>query len=324
MARLNACGVEADAVPRRGLTLRVQADAFPTARQAARRAKQPTRASRCVLKAARPLPAKPQLAPTQHLALSSPLHARTQRAALLRGGVSGAGFVRRQPLRSRVLPPSPFAAQLRASQLLRGGGSRGYRRARDITPSLNALAVAANAAGGAPRSISSTRRQRWQRRPAYGAARPFNRRYVQTPASASLRLPMRAAPAAQVPASCGSSLRAVHGLRRPHAAARNARAPARRRPPELAHGLDASMRFLSSPSMARQLRKVHELRAGCVTASVSSRPRAGERGALQGTDPPTKKRALPNFSLTARCCRLTLAPCSGSQGQAPFRGATQP
>ncbi len=32
MARLNACGVQADALPRRGLTLRVQADAVPPLR----------------------------------------------------------------------------------------------------------------------------------------------------------------------------------------------------------------------------------------------------------------------------------------------------
>jgi len=54
MARLNACGVQADALPRRGLTLRVQADAVPTAGRSARRAeRQPLR---CACAGPNPVP----------------------------------------------------------------------------------------------------------------------------------------------------------------------------------------------------------------------------------------------------------------------------
>jgi len=54
-------------------------------------------------------------------------------------------------------------------------------------------------------------------------------------------------------------------------------------------GLDASMRFLSSPSMARQLRRVHELRAGYCMASAAPWPRAEKQSHQQ-------KHALPTFS----------------------------
>ena len=192
MARLNACGVEADALPRRGLTLRVQADAVPTAGRSARRAE-------------------------------------------------------RQPLRCACAGPNPVA---RGSLSLRQNSSarapRGYRAASDITrcwPQASCLSQA-RCAASMPRKTP----------------RPSNPRFVNGRQHV-LVLHLRAAPAAQCLAPCTrcARLRAIHGLlctalrRWLHACAR---APARRRPPELAHGLDASMRFLSSPSMARRLRGV--------------------------------------------------------------------
>jgi len=54
MARLNACGVQADALPRRGLTLRVQADAVPPAGRSARRAEQ--QPLRCACDGPNPVP----------------------------------------------------------------------------------------------------------------------------------------------------------------------------------------------------------------------------------------------------------------------------
>jgi len=244
MARLNACGVEADAFPtvrqsarkagdpRRGLTLRVQADAVPTARPVCEESKA-TAAS------------------------------------------IGVAF-----------PHPRIAAPVRAPLRVCGGGSRGYKAASDITrcwPQASCLY------------------RRGARHPCRAARRARPTRAMSTAASTSVCFICVLLLQHSVQASCTrcARLRAIHGL--PGCALRNkhracARAPARRRPPELAHGLDASMRCLSSPSMARRLRPVHRgcarvallgfgqcaaarcrlrqvrsLRAGCSSASATAR-----------------------------------------------------
>ena len=144
-------------------------------------------------------------------------------------------------------PHPRIAAQVRAPLRVCGGGSRGYRRARDITRCWSQ----ASCLSQARRAASMPRKP----------PRPSNPRYVNARQHVRVLL-LRAAPAAQCLASCTrcARLRAIHGL--PCTALRwwlhaCARAPTRRRPPELAHGLDASMRCLSSPSMARRLRAVN-------------------------------------------------------------------
>ena len=235
MARLNACGVEADALPRRGLTLRVQADAVP--------------------------PLRPVWEESEATAASIHVH----------------------------VPHPRIAAQLRAPLRVCGGGSRGYRRARDITRCWSQASCLSKA-----RCAASMPRK---------TPRPSNPRYVNARQHVRVLL-LRAARAAPCFSSCTrcARLRAIHGLRRLHAAPRCARAPARRRPPGLAHGLDASVRFLSSPSMARQLRGV--LRSCARVAVRGFGSSAAARVCLRGFGPcpnaskaakREQKRALPNF-----------------------------
>ncbi len=83
-------------------------------------------------------------------------------------------------------PHPRIAAAVQASHHACRGGSRGYRRPFDITPKIRRSGRRCQRCRVAGAHPKRSMRQRWQRRLLFGAARPPNLRYVQTPASTSM------------------------------------------------------------------------------------------------------------------------------------------